>query len=249
MAALRALFREHRFDGVLHCAALHRPDIGKVADNEFPLVNVTGTENLLQLAVAHGVHRFVYTSTTAVMTDAALADGCDGPARWFTEETPAPLAHPDVYAESKFAAEGICRKYQREAGLKLVILRPSRFFYRDRLPHSKEFTQANHRANEFLFRRAAVDDVAKAHALAIEKSDELASDLFIISAPTPFVQADCASLAQDAPQVVERYLPDYRRVYGTRGWKMYDKIDRVYVSGRARRELGLKFSQTFADQL
>ena len=246
---MSSVFRGGRFDGVLHAAALHRPDLGRVPDARFPLVNVVGTRNLLELAVASGVTRFIYTSTTAVMTDAALANGAGGPARWLAEDTQAELAPADLYGESKLAAEQLCRDYHRSAGLNLVILRPSRFFHRDLLPHSEKFTQANHRANEFLFRRAAVDDVAKAHALAIERADDLGSDLFIISAPTPFVRSDCARLASDAPAVVRQYFPGYPQVYETRRWKMYDTIDRVYASDRAERVLGLKYSQTFADQL
>jgi UDP-glucose 4-epimerase len=245
--ALRSVFEEGRFDGILHGAALHRPDLGKVPDERFPLVNIVGTRNLLELAVQHGVSRFVYTSTTAVMTDAALANGSGGPARWLTEE--GNFAPADLYGETKLAAERLCQKYRRDADLRLVILRPSRFFHRDRLPHSETFTQANHRANEFLFRRAAVDDVAKAHALAIEQADSLGSDVFIISAPTPFARSDCAELASDAPAVVKRYFSQYPRVYAARGWKMYDTIDRVYSSERAETVLGLRFSQTFADQL
>jgi UDP-glucose 4-epimerase len=182
------------------------------------------------------------------MTDVALANGNEGPARWLTEDQTT-LVPTDLYGETKLAAEKLCCEYQRTAGLSVVILRPSRFFHRDRLPHSEVFTQANHRANEFLFRRAAVDDVAKAHALAIESADTLGSDLFIISAPTPFGQADCKELAADAPSVVKRYFPNYARVYDARRWKMYQTIDRVYVSDRAEHILGLKFSQTFADQL
>lgn len=243
-----SLFREHQFDGVVHAGALHRPDIGRVPDSQFALVNVEGTRILLDSAAEHGVGRFVYTSTTAVMTDEDLAAGNVRQARWFTEAED-DLAPTDVYGRSKLAGEALCRERHAATGLNLVILRPGRFFHRDLLPRSDEFSQANQRANEFLNRRASVDDVAKAHALAIERADEIAMHVFLISAPTPFQEGDCEELFADAPAVVARYFPDYRRVYEQRRWRMYSSIDRVYSSERAERVLGMKFSQTFADQL
>lgn len=245
--ALNSVLRDGHFDAVVHCAALHRPQLQRHA-HEFEPVNVGGTRNLLELAEAAGVPRFIYTSTTAVMTDRVLAKGSIDRARWLTEESP--ISDPqDLYAATKIAAEGLCRAWHAKTAMRMIILRPSRFFHRDLLEHSIEFTQANHRANEFLYRRAAVDDVATAHALAVEAADRLVSDLFIVSAPTPFVEADCKDLLDDTPTVVARYFPDFRKVYADRRWKMYRSIDRVYVADRARKVLGLKFSQTFSTQL
>lgn len=245
--ALGWVFQSGRFDAIIHCAALHRPQLALRAA-EFVAVNVTGTRNLLDLAVAHGVPRFIYTSTTAVMTDRTLAEGTIDKARWLTEDSPASDPQ-DVYAATKIAAETLCRDCHDRTGIRLVILRPSRFFHRDLLEHSTKFTQANHRANEFLYRRAAVEDVAMAHALAAEAADKLSSDLFIISAPSPFTRDDCRRLMHDAPSVVARHAPEYERVYAERDWRMYPTIDRVYVSERARDVLGLKFTQTFETQI
>jgi UDP-glucose 4-epimerase len=241
------VLRDGRFQGVIHAAALHRPQQASMSEH-FEAVNVGGTRNMLEMAAEAGVSRFVYTSTTAVMTDQALADGGAKSARWFTE-TETTLAPYDTYGRTKLAAEDLCRALQAKTSMSTVILRPSRFFHRDLLEHSEEFTQANHRANEFLFRRASVDDVAMAHALAIEKADQLVSELFIVSAPSPFTREDCELLMRDAPAVVARYFPDYEEAYVQRGWKMYRKIDRVYVSHRVQDALGLRFTQTFADQL
>jgi len=38
--------------------------------------------------------------------------------------------------------------------------------------------------------------------------------------------------------VLKRLFPDYEAEYARRGWKMFPGIDRVYVNGRARKELG-----------
>ncbi|MGQ4828215.1 NAD-dependent epimerase/dehydratase family protein, partial [Enterococcus faecalis] len=48
------LFAEHRFDAVIHAAALHKPDIARYPVQAFIDVNVTGTLNLLDAAVAAG---------------------------------------------------------------------------------------------------------------------------------------------------------------------------------------------------
>lgn len=244
--ALSSVMRDGQFDGIIHCAALHRPQLAS-RSAEFAGVNVIGTRNLLELATTAGIPRFVYTSTTAVMTDLNNAPGTLRRACWLTEETqPRPV---DVYGESKLAAERTCRAWHAQTGISMVILRPARFFHRDLLEHSHEFTQANHRANEFLNRRASVDDVATAHVLALEKADFLKSDLMIVSAPSPLKSADCEELVSKAPAVVERYFPNYAAVYAKRGWKMYPTIDRVYVSRKIQDVLGMKFRVSFADQI
>lgn len=243
--ALASIMRDGHFDGVIHAAALHRPQLA-THFSEFPAVNVAGTRNLLELAAKTGISRFVYTSTTAVMTSPDPVPGAPR-ARWLTEESkPTPC---DVYGATKLAAEQACRIWHTRTGMKMIILRPSRFFHRDLLEHSAQYTQANHRANEFLSRRAAVDDVAMAHVLAMESADRLDSDLFFVSAPSPFQKADCEELASNAAAVVTRYFPMYPEVYAQRGWTMYPNIDRIYVSRRIQDVLGMRFKETFVEQI
>ena len=74
-------------------------------------------------------------------------------------------------------------------------------------------------------------------------------DTFVISAPTPFVPADCEELIVDAPSVVARYFPDYARLYARKGWTMFRSIDRVYDASRARQRLGFVCRTSFADVL
>lgn len=58
------------------------------------------------------------------------------------------------------------------------------------------------------------------------------------SATTPFVRDDLVELREDAPNVVRRLFPDQEAEYARRGWKIFPRIDRVYVNARARAELG-----------
>ena len=201
---------------------------------------------MLELAGEASISRFVYTSTTAVMTSSSSLPDLRR-ARWLTEDSvPSPT---DLYGTSKLAAEQLCREWHAQTGMNMIILRPSRFFHRDLLEHSVQFTQANHRANEFLYRRAAVEDVAMAHVLALENADQLKRELFFVSSPTPFQNSDCEELISNAPSVVQRYYPQYRRVYEERAWQMYPSIDRVYVSHKIQSCLGMKFCETFAEQI
>ncbi len=52
-------------DAVLHAATLHKPHVGSHTRQAFVDTNVTGTLVLLEEAVAAGVSRFVFTSTTS----------------------------------------------------------------------------------------------------------------------------------------------------------------------------------------
>jgi UDP-glucose 4-epimerase len=75
---------------VFHPATLHKPHVATHGRQEFVDVNVTGTLNLLEGAVAAAVESFVFTSTTSVYGD-ALAPPVGAPAVWVTEEvTPVP---------------------------------------------------------------------------------------------------------------------------------------------------------------
>ena len=50
--------------------------------------------------------------------------------------------------------------------------------------------------------------------------------------------ADLDLLGRDAPAVVGRLFPGYAALFAARSWKMFPRIDRVYVNERARDELG-----------
>jgi UDP-glucose 4-epimerase len=71
-------FAEHGIEAVIHAGALHKPDIARYAKQAFVDVNVTGTLNLLEAAVAAGHDRFVFTSTTSLMISEAVRAGKSG---------------------------------------------------------------------------------------------------------------------------------------------------------------------------
>ncbi|SDA44615.1 NAD-dependent epimerase/dehydratase family protein [Mesorhizobium qingshengii] len=243
--------RDNRIDAVIHSGALHKPNIENRAYSDFVATNVQGTLNLLDAAVAAGVQRFVFTSTTSLMISQAIRDGLTGGARkaaWLTEEmTPEPR---NIYGVTKLSAEHLCRLYHIQHGLPVVVLRTARFFPEaDDMAHVIEQSDANTKANELLFRRLTVEDAADAHILALEKAPRLGFDTFIVSAPTPFRPNDCAALIADAPSVVARYFPEFPALYARKGWTMFSSIDRVYDASRARDRLGFVCKTSFADVL
>jgi UDP-glucose 4-epimerase len=77
-----------------------------------------------------------------------------------------------------------------------------------------------------------------AHLLAAGRAPALGFGRYIVSASTPFRPEDLAELNVDAPRVVARRVPGYRAVYHALGFRMFDRIERVYVNEAARRDLG-----------
>lgn len=231
---------DHGIEAIIHSAALHKPDIERHGREAFIDVNVRGTFNLLEEAVAQGVKRFVFTSTTSLMISRAIRAGAEGGARqaaWLTEES---AAEPrNIYGVTKLSAEHLCRLYHEQFGLTAIVLRTARFFpEEDDMAHAIAQSDENTKANEFLFRRLTVDDAAEAHVAALDRAPDIGFDIFVIAAPTPFSPDDCEALIADAPSVVARYFPDYPAIYARRGWTMFSSIDRVYDASRAKEKLG-----------
>ncbi len=232
-------------DAVLHAATLHKPHVGSHGRQDFVDTNVTGTLNLLEEAVAAGVSRFVFTSTTSAF-GRALTPPPGAPAAWVTEDvTPVPR---NIYGVTKVAAENVCELVHRDHGLPIVILRTSRFFPEadDRDDVRTRFADANLKVNELLYRRVDIEDIVTAHRLALERAGELGFGRYIISATTPFTPDDLVALHTDAAPVVARHVPQYEAVYEQLGWRMFDAIERVYVNAAARRDLGWEPKYDFA---
>lgn len=224
-------------DAVLHAATLHKPHVASHGRQAFVDTNVTGTLNLLEEAVAAGVGRFVFTSTTSAF-GRALTPPPGAPAAWITEDV-APVPR-NVYGVTKTAAEDLCELVHRDHDLPCLVLRTSRFFPEsdDRDEVRAAYDDANVKVNELLYRRVDLEDVVSAHRCALERAPQLGFGRYIVSATTPFTRTDLAELRADAPAVVRRLFPGYEAVYERRGWRMFAGLERVYVNAKARRELG-----------
>jgi nucleoside-diphosphate-sugar epimerase len=230
---------------VLHTATLHKPHIATHTRQDFVDTNITGTLNLLEEAIAAGVDVFIFTSTTSVF-GRALSPPLGAPASWITEDVvPAPK---NIYGITKIAAENLCELFHRARGMPCLILRTSRFFPEpdDRRETRESYTDANVKINEFLYRRADIQDVVDAHLLALEKAHAIGFGRYIVSATTPFTHDDLQQLRVNPAAVVKRHVPRYEDVYRRQGWSMFPDIERVYVNDRARNELGWKPQYDFA---
>ncbi len=232
-------------DAVLHTATLHKPHVATHTRQDFIDTNITGTHNLLDAAVAHGARAFVFTSTTSAFGD-ALSPAAGEPAVWITEDV-MPVAK-NIYGATKLAAEDLCRLAWRNQRLPCLVLRTSRFFPEpdDNPARRNAYADMNIKVNEFLHRRAEVQDLVDAHLLAIERAEQIGFDRYILSATTPFTRDDLVGLRQDAPSVVARYAPGFETEFTRRDWRMFPQIERVYVNTKARQELGWQPRYDFA---
>src|SRR5215813_11296469 len=108
-ALLAKVFRENRFDGVIHCAAMLAH--GKIDRDELWTSNIDGTINLAQACRGAGVKKLVFISTNCLW-----ASNLGHPVK--ESEKPNPI---EVYGQSKLAAEQALAKYAGD--LDIVTLR------------------------------------------------------------------------------------------------------------------------------
>ena len=114
---LQAIFAKERPRDVIHFAAQTHVDRSIQDNHPFIAANVTGTQNMVDLALAYKVKRFVHVST-----DEVYGDSTDTRSRF--KET-APLRPSNPYAATKAAAEFIVSTAVRTHGLPAVIVRPA----------------------------------------------------------------------------------------------------------------------------
>lgn len=246
-ALIDRVFAEHAIEAVIHGGALHKPDIVRYPAQAFIDVNVTGTLNLIEAAVAAGHDRFVFTSTTSLMISAAIRNELADHAVWL-DEASGPLEPRNIYGVTKLTAEQLCRLAFLESGLNCIVLRTSRFFPEDDDTH-RDLSGENMKANELLHRRLTVEDAARAHIAALDRAPDIGFGSFIVSAPTPFEPGECDELKRDARAVIARYFPDAAKLYAAKGWELPRGIGRVYDAALAGKLLGFRCETDFGSVL
>ncbi len=100
---------------VHHLAAAFREM--NVPDSHYWQVNVEGTRNVLEAALAQGVRKFIYCSTCGVHGNIDHPPGGED----------APIQPADYYQRSKYEAEPLVREFNHK-GLPAVILRPAAIY-------------------------------------------------------------------------------------------------------------------------
>ena len=110
---LEALLRRGRFDAVMHFASFIQVGESMVEPARYYQNNLLNTLQLLDVMRAHGVHRFVFSSTAATFGE--------------PQYSPIDEAHPqqpiNPYGRSKLMVEQVLADYERAYGLKSVCLR------------------------------------------------------------------------------------------------------------------------------
>ncbi|HNS03560.1 MAG TPA: UDP-glucose 4-epimerase GalE [Anaerolineae bacterium] len=111
-AALDQVLGSEAFDAILHFAAFIEAGESMREPGRFFRNNVTGALTLIDAAIAHGVPRFVFSSTAGVYASK------DGP----LVETD-PVGPSSVYGATKYMVEQALEWYHRIHGLRVAILR------------------------------------------------------------------------------------------------------------------------------
>ncbi len=204
----------------MHTAALHAPHVDLLPESEFESINVTATETLMREGIKRGIKHFVFTSTTALYGKSCELDE----AAWIDESViPKPRT---IYHRSKIDAEDRLERLSRQYGIPVTVLQMSRCF-----PEPAD-VMALYRLSRGIDAR----DVAAAHGLAIERRLE-GFRRFIISGVTPFFRECCNELYHDAASTIRKCAPDLARDFASRAWMLPSRIDRVYDSSAAQKEL------------
>jgi UDP-glucose 4-epimerase len=110
---LDRLFAEHKFDAVMHFAALAEVGESMKAPARYFRNNTVGTLTLLEACATHNVLRFVFSSTCAIFGEPESSP--------IVETLPKHPVNP--YGESKLQTERMLEWFQRIHGLRYAALR------------------------------------------------------------------------------------------------------------------------------
>ncbi|MBO9152533.1 NAD-dependent epimerase/dehydratase family protein [Chitinophaga sp. GCM10012297] len=188
-------------DAVIHIAAFFR----SFTDNEGIIkTNHAGTVALANAAIAAGVRRFIFTSTSNV-----YGSGYRHPAR---EDDPVDIHDPRAYSSSKIAAEQELISLHKNKGLDVRVLRLG-FVYGDKDPHIQEIIPLLKKMKRHSGSRMHMIhhlDVAQALILLLQ-TDGLNGEIFNLADDAPVTMyelADSFGQAADAFDPAEGPLTD-----------------------------------------
>lgn len=233
---------------IIHAATLHKPHVGSHTKQQFIETNITGTLVLLEEAASlnERIKSFLFLSTTSSF-GTALSPKPGSPAAWINEEVvPQPK---NIYGVTKVAAEDMCLLVHKQTRLPVLVLRTSRFFPEadDDEDRRNALDDSNLKVLELSYRRCDIEDIVSACVCGMEKAKSIGWGRYIISAPPPFPRdAETLRLLDSDPASVLRSVaPGVEAVFAAKGWKYLSRIDRVYDSSKAVRELGWQPKYTF----
>ncbi|KAK2612014.1 hypothetical protein QQS21_001979 [Conoideocrella luteorostrata] len=251
-ALVSRILQKSAIKHVLHAATLHKPHVGSHTKEQFVETNITGTLVLLEETARLGpqIESFVFFSTTSTF-GLALSPKPGSPAAWI-DETVVPVPK-NIYGVTKVAAEDMCALVQRQTGMPVLVLRVSRFFPEEDDDDARRGAMGddNLKVLELAYRRCDIADVVSASLCAMRRARDIKWAKYIISAPPPFANnaATLAALDADPAGAFGKIAPSVNQVFGNKGWTHLERVDRVYDSSKAVRELGWKPEYTFAEAI
>lgn len=251
---------------VLHTAALHAPHAASWHAREFAATNVVGTTNVLALGLPT-----VHTSTTSLtITSRVKAREKAGELVWLDEHSQRPdvtttrggdgestgdaydeeLDAPrNKYGRTKLEAEQRClAAATKPSSAGVVVLRAPRFFPEDVLEES-ELQLANIKANELLGRRCALVDLVDAHLRALARIGLVRGAVLTVAAPWPLTHrrdgGSSVTAARDAAVELRARYPRAELLFSRHGWRLPERVTRVYDCEAAVRALDWQPRVTF----
>lgn len=167
-------------DKVIHAVGILHPKKSKT----FYQINMEGTKNMLAACVTKNVKKFLYISSNS-------AQGCN-----LDRNVPMTEDGPDIpytdYGKSKWKAEQIVKKFQKEKKLQTVILRPCWFYGPDPGPIMIELINYIKKGNPPIFgsgenlrTMSYIDNTVEAILLAIN-NDKTNGNTYWIGDEKPY---------------------------------------------------------------
>ncbi|KAL1853133.1 hypothetical protein VTK73DRAFT_9084 [Phialemonium thermophilum] len=231
---------------VLHTATLHKPHVGSHSKQDFADTNISGTLALLEEASSHSIQSFIFLSTTSAF-GSALSPKPGQAAAWIDESViPVPK---NIYGATKVAAEDLCYLVHMQTAMPTFVLRTSRFFPEEDDDEGRraEMTDENLKVCELAYRRVDIADVVESCVRAMERARDVGWAKYVISAPPLFTRDEktLRQLDKNPAEAFRDALPDCEAVFAKKGWRFLSRIDRVYDSSKAARELDWRPQYTF----
>ncbi|KAI2955375.1 hypothetical protein CBS147323_9616 [Aspergillus niger] len=238
---IASIFRNNPIKHVLHTATLHKPHICSHTKEEFISTNIAGTLILLEESskFKDRIESFIFFSTTSAFGK-ALNPKPGFPAAWIDESVvPEPK---NIYGVTKVAAEDMCALVQKESGMPVLVLRTSRFFPEEDDDEDRRtaMSDENLKVLELAYRRCDIEDIVSASVCSMRKAKDIRWGKYIISAPPPFSNdgSTLDALDRNPAGVIAKAFPEVDAIFKKKGWKHLTRIDRVYDSSKAVKELG-----------
>ena len=223
---------------VVHTAAIHGIHLRDHAPEQFHDLNLTGTFNTWEAAIAVGVRGLVFSSTMGVY-GASRRSPRDDMVVGLHEDVP--LLPSDIYGYTKVAGEEMCRYYGRRHGVPSVAMRYGMFvpepFFREGI--------------RLLYGGVDARDVARAVVAAMSAvvDGSVRWDAYNVESLVPFAEDDGAELRTDPLAVLDRYYPGAGDLLRGRGVERLASITEYYPMGHAADVLGFRPQHNFEQWL